>query len=560
MLSVLGIALVWTSLSVAVPNGVALPSGMVGASPSHHSGGRASNTSSSTSGGSGGNSVATVPLTRGDRGPRVVELQRALIAAGLTVRGGADGLFGAATSQALTTFQTSNGLRPTGSLDSTTAHLLGLGPAPVLPRRGDRGEAVAGLQRALISAGVNVRGGADGVFGGATETAVGVFQTARGLSSTGRLDVRTAIALGIAPQGGPTTLDVPAASGTSAPNVSATTVALPRRGQTGDAVAVLQRAVIAAGVQVRGGADGIFGSATERALKLYQHGVRRPATGILDEITAQLLGLLPGPTVPRRGDRGETVAAIQQGLIARGVTVRGGADGVFGVATERAISTFQATLGLSATGRLDLVTYFAITAGEASPTGSSPESTSGSSTDPSSGSSTSGSGSSATPIGAQIFPVQGPCWFTDTWHAPRSGGRRHLGVDIIAPRGKAVYAVVDGVITRTFTDRPGSLGGNALRLTAPDGTYFHYAHFSSFADGIELGSEVVAGQIIGYVGSTGSSSTPHLHFEYHPFGGAAVNPYPMVKKLDACKVVDLLPQPGEVTAPQSSPTDPSSGE
>ena len=155
--------------------------------------------------------------------------------------------------------------------------------------------------------------------------------------------------------------------------------------------------------------------------------------------------------------------------------------------------------------------------------------------------------------------MQGPCWFTDTWHAPRSGGRRHLGVDIIAPRGKAVYAVVDGVITRTFTDRPGSLGGNALRLTASDGTYFHYAHFSAFADGIELGSEVVAGQIIGYVGSTGSSSTPHLHFEYHPFGGAAVNPFPMVKKLDACKVVDVLPQPGDVTAPQDSPTDPSSG-
>ena len=77
-------------------------------------------------------------LTRGDRGPRVAELQRALIAAGVNVRGGADGVFGAATLTALTTFQTSQGLRATGTVDVTTAHLLGLGPAPVLPRRGDR--------------------------------------------------------------------------------------------------------------------------------------------------------------------------------------------------------------------------------------------------------------------------------------------------------------------------------------------------------------------------------------------------------------------------------------
>ena len=286
MLSVLGIALVWTSLSVAAPSG-----GLATAITHHSATGRAGNTTSSnttssntTSGNTtSGNQVSTTPLTRGDRGPRVVELQRALLAAGLSLRGGADGIFGAATSQALTTFQTSAGLRPIGSLDPTTAHLLGLGPAPDLPRRGDRGEDVAALQRALVAAGVNVRGGADGVFGAATETAVAAFQTARGLSSSGRLDVRTAIALGIAPQGDMATIDEPATSGTSTQNTNtqntntqntstqntntqnapAVNVALPRRGQTGDAVAVLQRALIAAGVNVRGGADGIFGNATE---------------------------------------------------------------------------------------------------------------------------------------------------------------------------------------------------------------------------------------------------------------------------------------------------------
>jgi murein DD-endopeptidase MepM/ murein hydrolase activator NlpD len=134
-----------------------------------------------------------------------------------------------------------------------------------------------------------------------------------------------------------------------------------------------------------------------------------------------------------------------------------------------------------------------------------------------------------------VFPVLGPCWFADTWQAPRSGGRRHEGVDIIAKSGTPLYAVANGTITRIFLDRPGSLGGNAVRLTAADGTYFHYAHLSAFADGAALGATVVAGQVIGYVGSTGSSSTPHLHFEYHPGGGAAVNPFPVIKPLDACK-------------------------
>ncbi len=140
-----------------------------------------------------------------------------------------------------------------------------------------------------------------------------------------------------------------------------------------------------------------------------------------------------------------------------------------------------------------------------------------------------------TTVSIGVFPVLGPCWFSDTWMSPRAGGRRHEGVDIIARTGQPLYAVVDGTITRQFFDRPGSLGGNALRLTAADGTYFHYAHLSTFAEGIGLDSKVVAGQVIGYVGNTGSSSAPHLHFEYHPGGGPAVNPFPIVKAVDGCR-------------------------
>ncbi len=496
-------------------------------------------------------------LARGARGDHVAALQRALMAAEVTVRGGADGIFGSATETALRAFQISVGLRSTGVLDAVTAHLLDLGPPPEFPTRGQRGEAVAELQRALITSGISVRGGADGIFGPVTSEAIARYQERHDLSVSGRVDVRTAIKLGVIDQ------DAHAATtGSSAPAVAtdetaknageaddaspvvgtptavdiATSAILPRRGDTNQAVAVVQRALIAAGVTVRGGADGIFGSATENAVKFYQRNVRRPATGEVDEKTAQLLGVLPAPTVPRRGDRSDDVAVIQRALTTAGVTVRGGADGVFGSATEGAITTYQSQLGLTASGRLDLVTYFALMDGT---TATPPSDETANSSKDSSGRPT----ATTDPIRASVFPVQGPCWFTDTWHAPRSGGRRHVGVDIIAPTGKAVYAVVDGMITRQWFDKPGSLGGNAFRLTAEDDSYFHYAHLSEFAPGVELGSEVVAGQIIGYVGSTGSSSTPHLHLEYHPFGGSAVNPYGMVKSIDACKATELLPQP-----------------
>ncbi|MFM8390559.1 MAG: M23 family metallopeptidase, partial [Actinomycetota bacterium] len=111
---------------------------------------------------------------------------------------------------------------------------------------------------------------------------------------------------------------------------------------------------------------------------------------------------------------------------------------------------------------------------------------------------------------------------------------KHEGVDIIANRGQEVLAVADGTITKMYTADTAKLSGNAVRLTMGDGTYFFYAHLDTFAPGVAVGTKVVAGQVIGTVGSTGAT-TPHLHFEVHPQGGAAVNPYPIVKAVDACK-------------------------
>lgn len=159
----------------------------------------------------------------------------------------------------------------------------------------------------------------------------------------------------------------------------------------------------------------------------------------------------------------------------------------------------------------------------------------------------------ATPAATiSAFPVQGPCWFIDTWQAPRGGGRLHEGVDVMAKAGQYVYAVSDGRLSKQTVDRPGSLSGNAWWLTADDGTYFFYAHLSAFAPDLKVGSRVVAGQIIGYVGRTGNASGAHLHFEVHPRGGAAVNPTPIVRAVDGCKNSTPPPQPSGTLPPTPS--------
>jgi peptidoglycan LD-endopeptidase LytH len=150
----------------------------------------------------------------------------------------------------------------------------------------------------------------------------------------------------------------------------------------------------------------------------------------------------------------------------------------------------------------------------------------------SSGGSTGGGGSGGRPVGGVgiiygqgedwVCPLQGGYVFADTWGAPRSGGRTHQGTDMIATRGTPIVAVVDGVAT----PKSNTLGGTTISFLGVDGNRYYYAHLDSYAN---LGP-VVKGTVIGYVGDTGNAkfSTPHLHFELHPGGGAAVNPYPTI--------------------------------
>lgn len=133
------------------------------------------------------------------------------------------------------------------------------------------------------------------------------------------------------------------------------------------------------------------------------------------------------------------------------------------------------------------------------------------------------------PSSGGACPVAGAVSFTDSWGAPRSGGRAHQGVDMVAARNTPLVAIYSGTIRRISS---GNLSGLSVWLQAGNGDQFFYAHLESYGD-ISVGQSVSEGQVIGYNGSSGNAPSwlPHLHFEYHPGGGSAVNPYPLVRSL-----------------------------
>ncbi len=121
-----------------------------------------------------------------------------------------------------------------------------------------------------------------------------------------------------------------------------------------------------------------------------------------------------------------------------------------------------------------------------------------------------------------VCPVAGPHAFADTWGAARSGGRSHEGVDMMAPGGTPLVAVESGSAQFKTT----RLGGNSVWINGNSGTRYFYAHLSAWEGSSR---NVSPGEVIGYVGATGNTTANHLHFEVHPGGGRAVNPYPYVR-------------------------------
>lgn len=111
---------------------------------------------------------------------------------------------------------------------------------------------------------------------------------------------------------------------------------------------------------------------------------------------------------------------------------------------------------------------------------------------------------------------------------PVLGGRRsHKGIDLAAPTGTPVYATADGIVSRA--NRFSSYG---LFVSIEHGAKLQtrFAHLSRLA--VADGQRVKKGDVIGYVGSTGRSTGPHLHYEVR-IAGQAVNPIPYMVESDA---------------------------
>jgi peptidoglycan LD-endopeptidase LytH len=116
-----------------------------------------------------------------------------------------------------------------------------------------------------------------------------------------------------------------------------------------------------------------------------------------------------------------------------------------------------------------------------------------------------------------------PRRLANSWGATRSGGRRHEGIDIFAPKDTAVVSTTRGIVTRVGTNR---LGGQIVTVLGPGLEWHYYAHLDRFGRFAE-GDVVNAGDVLGYVGNTGNArGTPyHLHYGIYRYG-AAENPYP----------------------------------
>ena len=122
-----------------------------------------------------------------------------------------------------------------------------------------------------------------------------------------------------------------------------------------------------------------------------------------------------------------------------------------------------------------------------------------------------------------VCPVRGGVSFIDSWGYPRHQGR-HQGVDLMSATGTPNVAVTNG----TVSFRSGGTSGLGAFLNGDDGNTYYYFHLSAYEGG---NRRVSKGEVIGYVGNTGDAlyTASHTHFEVHPGGGSAVNPYPSVR-------------------------------
>jgi peptidoglycan hydrolase-like protein with peptidoglycan-binding domain len=230
-----------------------------------------------------------------------------------------------------------------------------------------------------------------------------------------------------------------------------------------------------------GHVDGIRGPLTRRGIVAFQRRRGLGADGIAGPRTRRAFGWRGRPRlgsrIIRTGDMGWDVAALQF-LLQRAGHGPGRADGLFGPLTRGAVLRAQSVAQIAVDGLAGPITIRSLR------TGTAP----------------------GNPV-EFARPVAGPAG--DGFGAPRGGGRRHQGVDFPVPHGTRVGAAGRG--TTIFAGHNSAGYGNLVVVQHRLGFTTWYAHLSSITSWV--GERVLAGTRIGYVGSTGYSTGPHLHFE-----------------------------------------------
>jgi peptidoglycan hydrolase-like protein with peptidoglycan-binding domain len=261
------------------------------------------------------------------------------------------------------------------------------------------------------------------------------------------------------------------APATAGPKVAAVQVALKRIG--------LYNATV----------DGVRGPLTKAAIVRFQRRRGLAVDGVVGPQTRRAFGKRGRPAfgsrTMKRGDRGWDVAAMQYILARRGYPP-GAIDAVFGPMTESAVKNFQAAYGgLSVDGLVGPATIAALR--RSSPSrGTTPVATG--------------------PV-RLLRPVPGP--IGDRFGARRRRGRTHTGIDFPVQAGTEVRAAGVGVTEFAGLNRGGY--GNLVVVRHRLGYTTWYAHLSVITT--RVGERVTGGTRLGFVGSTGHATGPHLHFE-----------------------------------------------
>jgi peptidase M23-like protein/putative peptidoglycan binding protein len=246
--------------------------------------------------------------------------------------------------------------------------------------------------------------------------------------------------------------------------------------------------------------DGVEGPLTRRAILALQRRRGLAADGIFGPQTRRALGWRGRPGLGSRamhnGDRGWDVAALQY-LLQRSGSGAGRADGIFGPLTEAAVRRAQEAAGIGVDGIAGPATLRALRGGG-------------------------GEGAGSPPSGPVRFlrPVAGP---TGDGFGVDRGDHLHSGIDFPVPEGTPVGAAGVGAVIFAGYNSGGY--GNLVVVQHRLGYTSWYAHLSSIA--VSSGQAVDGGSRIGYVGSTGNSTGPHLHFEVRRYD-TPIDPAPLL--------------------------------